>query len=74
MLNDSRTPTVKQRLFQTVLALEGFLLVFQELLWIENNYTYAYGNSQATIQASTFDLNGGLPSSGKYVDKFDKLR
>ena len=55
---------------------QGFQLNNKDLhvSLLENNYTYTHGASQTTVQAGTFDLDGGLPSSGKYVDKFDKLR
>ena len=66
-------------------SLQGKQLGQQDLhiSLLENTpYTYAYGIQTQGNQpgqaghyySNPIDLDGGLPSSGKYVDKFDKLR
>ena len=64
---------------------QGFQLNNKDLhiSLLENTpYTYAYGiqtqgnqpGQAGPYYSNPIDLDGGLPSSGKYVDKFDKLR
>ena len=66
-------------------SLQGKQLGQQDLhiSLLENTpYTYAYGiqtqgnqpGQAGPYYSNPIDLDGGLPSSGKYVDKFDKLR